>query len=190
MGHLTSDDHAACHRADLPGFTLNAGQRVLIRPVDRCDRERLSDLFARMSSESRQRRFFSPKRELSSRELTYFTDIDHREHEALAAVDLRDGSFLGVARYVQFGDPPATADVSVEVADEHQRTGVGTVLMEHLIARGRANHIECLLAMTRWENAPARALARSAGFRARSSRRGEIVLELPLAPRGSELQAS
>jgi RimJ/RimL family protein N-acetyltransferase len=182
MGHLTSDD---CSCGGITPtwperLTLATGKQIAIRPLDSRDRRHLTDLFTRMSRQSRQRRFFSPKQELTERELTYFTDIDHVKHEALAAVDPSDGSFVGVARYVEFGERPRTADVSVEVADEQHSMGVATALVARLVERGRANGVEYLEATTKWENAPARALARRVGFRARSSRGGEIVLELSL----------
>jgi RimJ/RimL family protein N-acetyltransferase len=198
MRHLTSDDNTSTLHGrgrsvsrvveTTERVVLPAGRQVLIRPLDCRDRERLSGLFARMSRLSRQRRFFSPKHHLSERELTYFTDIDHARHEALAAVDARDGSFVGVARYVQYRERPRVADVAVEVADEQQALGVATMLVERLVERGRANGLDYLSAVTRWENAPARALARRVGFHACSSRGGEITLAMSLEPRRPELQ--
>ena len=191
MRPQTSDDYSGkCIATTWPEtLTLATGEQIAIRPLDPRDRSRLRGLFARMSRQSRQRRFFSPKQELTERELTYFTDIDHVKHEALAAVDPSDGSFVGVARYVKFGERPRIADVSVAVADEQHSLGVGTALVDRLIERGRENDLEYLEATTKWENAPARALARRAGFRARSSRGGEIVLELALGPSRSASNA-
>jgi RimJ/RimL family protein N-acetyltransferase len=139
-------------------------------------------LFERLTPESRRRRFLSPKPALTTRELAFLTDVDHLAHEAIAAVDQRDGSIVGVARYVGVADRPGVADVAVEVVDEIQNLGVGTALVARLVDRARANGITLLTATTLWENRPARALMRRLGFRARTSHGPEIELELELSP--------
>jgi hypothetical protein len=58
---------------------------VLIRPVRSADAPLLADGFARLSDASRQMRFLTRKKRLSPAELRYFTDVDHRDHEALGA---------------------------------------------------------------------------------------------------------
>lgn len=144
---------------------LGDGTEIHIRPLTPEDRAGIAALVSRLSSESRYRRFPGPKRELTDRELAFFTDIDHLRHEALAAVDQRDGSVVGVARYVQYSDRPRVAAVAFEVADERQRLGIGTALTERLLARARINGLDRLTATTRWENLPARTLLRRLGFR-------------------------
>ena len=137
---------------------LADGTRLRFRPLSSDDRDRLARLFARLTPESRRRRFLSPKPALTTRELAFLTDIDHVAHEAIAAVDQRDDSIVGVARYVRVADRLGVADVAVEVADEIQNMGVGTELVARLLDRARANGITLLTATTLWENRPARAL--------------------------------
>lgn len=151
-----------------------------LRPLRVSDRDALRTLFHRLSPESRRRRFLTGKPELSDRELTYFTDIDHLRHEALTAIDPGDGSIVGVARYVTWPERADAADVAIEVADDMQRNGIGLTLAEALTRRARENGIKVLTATTLWENHAARALARRMGFRARSSAGTEIELELQL----------
>jgi hypothetical protein len=105
--------------------------RISLRQIGTEDRAGLAALFTRLSPESRRRRFLSPKRELTPRELTFFTDIDHRNHEAIAAVDQRDNSIVGVGRYVRDAYRPEVADVAIEVADEFHRLRIGTALATH-----------------------------------------------------------
>jgi len=155
--------------------------RITLRPVGPDDRGALAGLFARLGPESRHARFFLPKHELSARELTYFTDIDHRHHEAIAAINQRDDSFVGVARYVGVTDRAGVAEVAIEVADAFQRRGIGTALTSLTIHRAHANGLTLLTATTLWENRAARGLLRRHGFRARHSRGGEIQHELKLA---------
>ena len=153
-----------------------------IRPIERHDRDRLRELFVRLTPESRYRRYLSPKPELTERELAYLVDIDHVHHEALAAVDETDGSFVAVARYVQLSDRPDAADVAIEVVDDLHRYGIGKALAIQTLERARANGFTRLTAITSHDNAPARALLRLLHFRARSSRGHEIEFALQLTP--------
>jgi RimJ/RimL family protein N-acetyltransferase len=175
--HQTSDDqHDVLVLAD--------GTRLVLRAMNRDDRDGLAMLFDRLSPESRWRRFLSPKPRLTPRELSYFTDIDHVGHEAFAAVDERDGSIAGVARYIRHAGTE-TAELAVEVADELQHRGIGTALSARVIGRARANGFAALTATTLWDNRPARALMRRLGFHARRSQGRELELELTLGGRGA-----
>ncbi|MBV9366001.1 MAG: GNAT family N-acetyltransferase [Solirubrobacterales bacterium] len=168
--HQTSDD--------FPQSGLPAGIRI--RQLEPSDRDGVASLFTRLSPESRRRRFLVPKPELSARELSYLTVVDHRWHEALAAVDLGDGSIVAVARYAGHAGRPSAADIAIEVVDELQRRGIGTALSRCLIGRARINGFDVLTASTLWENRPARALLRRLGFHARASEGNVIDLELDL----------
>jgi ribosomal protein S18 acetylase RimI-like enzyme len=139
-----------------------------IRAITAEDSARLADAFAGLSDRSRYQRFLSPKPRLSSAELRYLTDIDHRTHEALVAVDPSDGSLVGVARYA---------------GDAWQGRGIGTRLLRELVARAEANGISDLSATTLHDNPAARALLRRVGFRTRSISGGLVELGLELTPR-------
>src|SRR5690348_11431542 len=120
---------------------------VCMRPIDRTDRDGIADLFARLSPESRSRRFLGPKPRLTSRELTELTRIDHVRHEAIAAVD-DDGAIIGVARFVRHTDRPDAADVAVAVADDWQGAGIGTALVRRAMDRAEAVGVRRLTAST------------------------------------------
>jgi len=161
-------------------FLVANGTRISLRQVGTGDRDGLAALFARLTPESRYQRFLSPKRELTPRELTFFTDIDHLNHEAVAAVDQRDDSIVGVARYVRDADQPDVAELAIEVADAFQRMGIGTTLTSLTIQHAHANGLTSLTATTLWQNHAARRLLKHHGFRARRSRGPEIEHELKL----------
>ena len=163
-------------------WRLADGTRLRIRPLDRTDRDRLVAMFRALSPQSRHRRYLSPKPELTPRELTYLTDIDHIQHQAFAAVRHPDGAIVGIARYAHHPTAPGVADLAVEVIDALQSQGIGTALARRTIHSARANGFARLTATTLWENRPARALLRRLGFRARASQGGEIELELQLNP--------
>src|ERR1700757_2606452 len=84
------------------------------------DRELLAGFFAHLGPESRYRRFFGPKHELTPRELDWLTAIDHVNHEAIVAVDRRDGSIVGVCRVLRGWDRPMVAGLAFAVADACQ----------------------------------------------------------------------
>jgi RimJ/RimL family protein N-acetyltransferase len=152
---------------------------LIIRPVTRGDRARIAAAFARLSRESRYQRFLHPKPRLSDEELDYFANVDGETHDALAAVDPRDGSFVGVARYAVLDDRVMSADLAFSVVDEWQGRGVATMLLGELLPRAAANGIERFVALTLHDNVPARALLRRYGFRKVDTSHG--VAELHLA---------
>jgi RimJ/RimL family protein N-acetyltransferase len=172
VGHKTSDVARAAARHH---------PRVRIRPLEPADAVGVAALFDRLSAESRRRRFLTPKLRLSPQELRHLTNVDHVRHEALAAIDDRDGSIVGIARYVEFSGRPRVADVALEVADDLQGTGIGTMLARRLVDRARANGMDKLEATTLWENRAARSVCRRLGFHARASHGTEIELELMLS---------
>ena len=163
-------------------LALADGRRLKIRPIERQDRDRLTRLFMRQTPESRYRRYFTPKPALSERELDHLLDVDHVHHEALAAVDETDGSFVAAARYVQLPDQAHVADVAIEVADDLHKQGIGMALAIRTLERARANGFTRVTATTLHDNAPARALLRALHFRPRSRGAHEIEFELELTP--------
>jgi len=173
------------HAESDPGTSVvwAEGERLAIRPLEVTDRDAFADLFDRLSPDSRFRRFHGPKPRLAPREIAYLTDVDHVRHEALAAIDKRDGSIIGVSRYVARDQEPQIADLAIEVADDMQGIGIGTLLARLIVARAASNGFDRLVASTLWDNQPARALMRRLGFRAHSS--DGPVLELQLALRSA-----
>ena len=99
---------------------LRDGSAVLIRPVRPEDAGLLEDGFAGLSDRSRRLRFLGPKEALSAAELRYFTDVDHRDHEALGALDHVRGGGVGIARYVRDREDPYAAEIAVTVIDGWQ----------------------------------------------------------------------
>ena len=173
---------AACavSAAALESLAAADGTRISIRQVVAEDRVGMAALFARLTPQSRYQRFLSPKLKLTERELTFFTDVDHLNHEAIVAIDQHDNSIIGIARYVRYRDRADVAEVAIEIADAFQRMGIGSALASATIQRAHANGLTLLTATTLWENRAARGLLRQQGFRARQSRCSEIQHELRL----------
>jgi RimJ/RimL family protein N-acetyltransferase len=129
------------------------------------------------------RRFFAPLEKLSPQDLRYLTEVDHHDHEAIAAVNPENGSIVGVARYVRSEDP-SEAEVAVVVGDPWQGHGVATELLRLLVDRAREEGIDHFVALVMSENKDALDLFRNlapGGSRTRRSASGhtELVMALP-----------
>jgi GNAT superfamily N-acetyltransferase len=123
---------------------LADGTRATLRLVRPDDKELLVRGLARMSPESRYKRFFAHKDRLSSGELRYLTEVDGVHHFAIgASVTRPDGTVdgVGVARFVELGDHPGTAESAVAVIDEMQGKGLGRALFTRLCAAARERGI-------------------------------------------------
>ena len=124
-------------------FTLPNGMVISLRPLGAADRDKLAVGFERLSGESRYRRFMTPTPRLTPRELTYFSEIDSRNHFAwgveVAHEDGWDGA--GVARYVRLSGDPGAADTAFTVLDEYQGIGIGQVLFRGLAIAGQVNDL-------------------------------------------------
>jgi RimJ/RimL family protein N-acetyltransferase len=140
---------------------LRDGSHVLIRPVQSADAALLADGFARLSAASRWMRFLTPKKELSPTELTYFTDLDHHDHEALGALDDGDGRGVGIARFIRRADDPYAADIAVTITDDWQGRGLGTELLAQLSDRARDEGIHRFTALVAAENVAVAAMLRN-----------------------------
>lgn len=122
---------------------LRDGTKVLLRPIEPEDRERLAEGLRRLSPRSRYLRFHTSVDELSDRQLRYLTDVDGRDHVAWVAIDEDHPEVpgIGVARYVRLPDEPTVAEAAVTVADEYQGRGAGTLLLGLLAGAARGSGI-------------------------------------------------
>jgi RimJ/RimL family protein N-acetyltransferase len=168
---------------------LSSARELTVRPIRATDAGALLDLFERLSPRSRARRFLSPKPSLSRRELAYLTEVDHRTHEALVAVD-PTGAFVGVARYACAPGETVVADVAFAVADAAQGRGIATGLARLLFDDARANGLVLLRAMTLPENRPARKLLERTGFELTGIDGGVLELALDLAAQDAGRRAA
>ena len=131
---------------------LAAPPWIVIRPITPADRERLRAGFQQLSDVSRHHRFLTGIAALSDDQLSYLTDVDHRDHEALAAIDPQTGDGIGIARYVRSKSDPRSAEIAVTVADAWQGKGVGTALVDELVRHARREGIRRLDAFMLQDN--------------------------------------
>jgi len=139
---------------------LQDGAQVLLRPINPDDKGMLSEGLRRLSPQSAQRRFLTPKRSFSRAELRYLTEVDGRDHVALVAEYPchPERRLIAVARFVRLQDDPEAAEVAVTVADEWQNRGLGSMLGKHLAHSARNRGIRRFTATMASENRPAHRL--------------------------------
>ena len=163
---------------------LRDGSKVLIRQVQPADAPLLADGFARLSDKSRRMRFLARKDRLSAAELRYLTDVDHRDHEALGALDRAGGRGVGVARYVRDAEDPRAAEIAITVVDDWQGRGLGTELLTRLSARARSEGICRFTALVAEDNVAMAGLLRNMNASLVGRGPGTVEYEITLMPAG------
>jgi RimJ/RimL family protein N-acetyltransferase len=126
---------------------LDDGSDVLIRPVRPDDKALLAAGMRQLSEQSAYQRFLAPKQALSTGELRYLTEVDSRDHVALAAVRPDEPDVLvAVGRWVRLASDPEVAEIAFVVADDLQRRGLGTALAEALADAARERGVRRFVA--------------------------------------------
>jgi GNAT superfamily N-acetyltransferase len=140
-----------------------SGDLVDIRPIEPGDKAALEAAVDESSAEAIYRRFLNPHGRLTASELQYLTEVDHRDHEALMAVDPGSGRGVGVARYVRDHERGDSAEIAVAVLESWQGRGVGKALLRRLAERARDEGISEFTALMLADNEPMRALFATLG---------------------------
>jgi len=142
---------------------LSDGSRVLVRSVEPCDAEELAAGYQSLSDTSAYQRFFTIMPRLSPQQLRFFTQVDHRDHEALGAVAPETGQGVGIARFIRSDTDPASAELAIVVADDWQRRGVGFQLLRTLLRRAREENVTTISAEVLTDNSALLGLLRHFG---------------------------
>jgi RimJ/RimL family protein N-acetyltransferase len=153
---------------------------ALIRPVSSEDASLLADGFARLSPESRRRRFLRRKDELSAAGCA-----THRRRpppRGARALDRADGRGVGIARYVRDTGDPQSAEIAVTVVDDWQGRGLGAEPLARLSRRARTEGIRRFTALVSADNAAMAALLRSVSASPVHREYGTVEYEITLTP--------
>ena len=163
---------------------LADGTAVTLRLMRPGDRDEIARQFARMSPDSRYRRFFSGIQELSPEMLEYLTVVDGVNHFALVAVtdslDLKREVGLGVGRFVRLSDEHDVAEAAVTVVDDYQGRGVGRLLIMTLVEAARERGVKKFRGEVLESNEPMRKLLEGVGAVGRDSGYGTLLFDVPL----------
>ncbi len=150
--------------------TLSDGRAVMIRPIWHTDSKRLVELFAKLSPDSRYRRFLVPLGTLPDDLLFRLTHIDYRKNFALVAVtgEADKGAIIAVARYCT--DPcEKQTDFAIVVHDDWQGCGLGGYLLSKIIAAGREQGIPRFISIIDSTNRTIKQILRKGGCKVRYS---------------------
>jgi ribosomal protein S18 acetylase RimI-like enzyme len=101
-------------------------------------------------------RFNGAKPALAPAELELLATVDATRH-ALVGYLAGDDRPVAIARLVRDG---SSAEIAFEVADEHQRLGIGTALTAELLADARASGVTEITSLVATENEAAVKLLR------------------------------
>ena len=161
---------------------LRDGRPIEIRALRRDDGPGMLAAVGRTSTQSLQRRFFTPKKGFSEQELAFFLNIDFENHVALVAETAEDDHpvIVGGGRYVVV--QPGQAEIAFVVIDAYQAQGIGTILMRHLGQLARDAGLKELIAEVLPENTAMLKVLRKFGFQPGSQRTSQVAhLRLNLA---------
>lgn len=167
---------------------LADGTALLLRAIQPSDKAGLVEGFARLSVESRRRRFFTTKTALSEQELHYLTECDGINHFAIVALHDAGGpdqEGVGVARLVRLRETPQVAELAIVVLDDWQRRGIGSLLLERLIGAASERKVERIRAVALADNHEIRSLlARHAEDLEELNEDGLVQITIPVPPPG------
>ncbi len=167
-------------------ISLRDGSRVRIRQGHRSDGELIVRGFDRLSPESCYRRFLAPLPVLSRGLVRYLTDVDHHDHESMVALNDEATEGIGIARYVRDPSRPEAAEVAVTVIDDWQGRGLGTLLLDAISARARAEGVKTFTALMLAENREMLDLLKRLGpVRVVDRASGSLEIEVPIPAAGA-----
>jgi RimJ/RimL family protein N-acetyltransferase len=156
---------------------------VLIRPIRADDVGRNAAFLDALSPPSKHFLFLGGIARLSDEALRRLCDPDRTHDMAYVAVaaDVAEPRQVGVCRYAG-ADSANGAEISVAVADDWQRKGLGTTLLRRLIDHARSRGIARLYSMDSLTNQRMRRLAHSVGFSERGDPNDarQVIFDLDL----------
>jgi RimJ/RimL family protein N-acetyltransferase len=172
--------------------TLKGGEAVALRMIRPSDRDALGAAIARLSPESRYRRFLGVIGPPSEETLRYLCEVDGVDHVAIVAtresLDLKDEEALGVARYVRLPAAREVAEAAVTVGDWFQGRGLGMLLLATLAEAASERGIRKFRGEVLGSNAPMRRLLEEIGAEIAEGGDETLTFDVPLGrPDGSAL---
>ena len=138
---MTSDDIAHYEVTEI----LRDQRPVTIRAIRPDDKGLVIETFREASPESRYRRLFAVKKELTDQDLKLITEVDFVDVVQLVAVLEKDGRdhIVGGGRYMRSraSDAGQKAEVAMLVDDEFQGLGIAPRIFKHLATIARASGV-------------------------------------------------
>jgi acyl-CoA synthetase (NDP forming)/RimJ/RimL family protein N-acetyltransferase len=179
MTHATNRDAYRYPKSWEADVVLSDGGTVHLRPIVPSDADALVAFHGKLSDRTRYLRYFGPYPKIPQKDLERFSTVDHRDR--VAFVVLLGHEIIAVGRYERL-DGGDSAEVAFVVADEHQKRGIGSILLEHLAAAAGERGLRRFVAEVLAENAQMIHVFRLAGYHVRSGiEEGVVHLEFAIA---------
>jgi RimJ/RimL family protein N-acetyltransferase len=123
-------------------ITLPDGARLRLRPIRPEDQDRLIAFYDRLSRHTAYQRFFTVMKRLPPDWARLLANVDYARRLALLAEQGPPGDpeLVGVARY-EPTDQPDTAEIAFVIQDGWQNRGLGTLMLDALLAAAEARGI-------------------------------------------------
>jgi GNAT superfamily N-acetyltransferase len=134
---------------------------ICLRRLTPTDAHHMKGLLERLSPHSRYLRYLRLVRSFTAKEIAHFVAASPG-HLSLGA--FRGELLVGAAQYFRSAQCPGQAELAVEVADSHQRLGVGTLLVHELARLAVDNGITHFTATVLAENRAVLGLMRRSGW--------------------------
>ena len=115
------------------------GTTFRLRPLRATDEGKLTDLFYSLSDDTIYRRWMTARKRMPHRDVLYYLNVDYRNTMAIVLEtrqDNREPELVGVARY-HLDRATNFAEAAFLVRDDWQGKGLGTELLQQLIAIAR-----------------------------------------------------
>jgi RimJ/RimL family protein N-acetyltransferase len=123
-------------------IVLRDGARLHLRPIRPEDQDRLVAFYDRLSRHTAYQRFFSVMKRLPPDWAHLLANVDYQRRLALLAEHGPPDApeLVGVARY-EPTDREDTAEIAFVIQDGWQNRGLGTILLDELLAAAEARGI-------------------------------------------------
>lgn len=133
---------------------LRDGTAVCVRAIRPDDKERVRKAFDTLSPQTVYKRFFHHMTDLTPGALREATELDFRDHVGLALTigDETNERLIALGQFVRVAPGANCAEVAFVVADDYQRRGAATLLLQHLVRVARILGIRELLALVLEDN--------------------------------------
>lgn len=168
--------------SDVVDVILRDGTTLRLRPPRREDTDQLLEFFRALSKRSLYLRFHGFPR-FGPELVEQLLDPNWIDRGALLATFAENGGerVVAVANYERLRDP-TVAEAAFAVADEYQRRGIGTRLVEQLAERAGRQGIERIVAEVMADNRDMLRVFEAIGFElTRELAGGEIEIQFPIA---------
>ena len=147
---------------DVRNIALSDGTAGIVRPIVPADADALATALWELAPDSRMRRFFFEKADLSEKELARLANPDGVDHIAYGlAVEMEGESEMkpiAVGRCFRDAEEPDLAEIAMVTADAWQGKGAGAELMRSLSAAALGVGIRRWVAPMFADNAAMRSL--------------------------------